>query len=63
MEGALNSWWSWSSAPRGLWLTVPAHGEGGGLGKGVLLEFWAATIQMQGAGFCSPGRGEEMVSS
>ena len=42
-------------------LTVPAHGEGGSLGKGVLL----GVLGSYGldAGFCSTGRGQVMISS
>ena len=46
----------------GALLTVPAHGEVGSLGQGVLLGVLGSAGQMQGPGFCSPGRGKTMVS-
>ena len=47
--------------PTGALLTVPAHREGGSLGKGVLLEVLGS--YGPDAGFCSPGRGKAMISS
>ena len=47
--------------PTGALLTVPAHGEGGSLGTGVLL----GVLGSYGpdARFCSAGRGQAMISS
>ena len=46
----------------GALLIVPAHGEGGSLGQGVLLGVLGSYGPDAGPGFCSPGRGEAMVS-
>ena len=49
--------------PTGALLTVPAHGEGGSLGKGVLLGVLGSYGPDAGPGLCSPGRGKAMISS
>ena len=38
--GCTNSWWSWSSSPRGFWPGWPGPRGGWSPGKGMLLELW-----------------------